>query len=197
MLRCSKCPGSYGAVFCGMVQLGLRTCGFKWGELYLLLILSSTFLNELRIVIFHGGFCADMRLYLDTVLRAASWANVDRVSLVPPLSLVWPLCTRSGMLVYFGVHVMSAERNCFPKSLAGGTWGWFQCHFAQKWLLQCLLFQPNVFPFTSRSTTQYDFDKATYFLFVKFLATIYTFLQKTHLCLKWCVMHQIIHDLAV
>lgn len=53
-----------------------------------------------------------MRLYLDTGFWTASWANVDRVSLVPPLSLVWPLCSPSDMLVYFGLPVLSADPNC-------------------------------------------------------------------------------------
>lgn len=146
MLRCSKCPGSYGAVFCGMVQLGPRTCGFKQGEMYLLLISSVAFRNELRVVIPDGCFCADMRLYLDTVLRAAWRTNVDRVSLVPPLSLVWPLCTQSGMLVYFGEHVVSEARNCIPKSqLQVAHWADFSATWLQSGCYSAYCFSQTSF----------------------------------------------------
>lgn len=55
MSRCSKCPGFYTAGFCGMVQLGLRTCGVKIGgnwiyywlyQLYILMSLQSRDLSR-------------------------------------------------------------------------------------------------------------------------------------------------------
>lgn len=92
VLLCGKCPGFYGAVFCGMVQLGPTTCRLKWGESNILLISPGAFPNVWNVSIVCTGFCTDMRSLLDPVIRAASRANIARVS--PRLSR-WVLCDRS------------------------------------------------------------------------------------------------------
>lgn len=118
-------PGFYSAGFCGMVQLGLRTCGVKIGGdwiyywLYQLCFWMRWQSRDLSLGFF---FCTDMLLCLDS--PAASSANVDRVfSRTPAESPVWPLCSaqpRSDMLVYFGVHAWPPtscqERNCVWRS---------------------------------------------------------------------------------
>lgn len=51
-------------------------------------------------MIFHRGFCADVRLYLDTVFREALPAN-RLFPRTPAESLVCPFCARRNMLPLF------------------------------------------------------------------------------------------------
>lgn len=65
-------------------------------------------------MIFHRGFCADVRLYLDTVFRAALPAN-RLFPRTPAESLVCPFCARRNMLPLFLACML-----CHPSETLSG-----------------------------------------------------------------------------